>query len=399
MKRYRSSAYILLLSVLLAHLSLFPVSLTAQNLDLSFYTPPSDTDPYPLMEQTQIKNIILMIGDGMSLTPIVAARIRALGADGTLHIQRMPVTGFLNTHAADKLITDSASSATSLSSGYKTNNGMIGMLPDGTKVYTILEAARDKGMATGLVATSTITHATPASFAAHVRARSNQAAIAVDFIANRVNVILGGGREFFMPQTDHESRRLDDRNIVEEAISAGYEFVQTKAELENSNGSYVLGLFENGPLTTNAPEPTIEEMTIKAIEILSRNDNGFFLMVEGSQIDWGEHDNDGDYAIRQMLMFDLAIKRAVEFAENNGETLLVITADHETGGMTINGGELTGENLELKWTTGSHTGISVPVFAFGPHAERFMGWKDQTDIPKIFAELLNINDFPRILPR
>lgn len=361
--------------------------------DLSFYTPPVDSNPYPLVEQRQIKNIILMIGDGMSITPITAARIKVLGADGKLHIERMPVTGFINTHSVNRLITDSAASATALASGYKTNNGMIGMIPDGTKVYTILEAVRDKGMSTGLVATSTITHATPAAFAAHVRLRSNQTAIAYDIIANRVNVILGGGKSFFIPQSSRGSKRKDNLDLINEARKVGYEFVQTKSEFDAAKSDFLLGLFHIDAMTTEPPEPTLTEMTAKAIEILSRNANGFFLMVEGSQIDWAEHDNDADEAIRQMLHFDLVVKQVVDFAMENGETIVVITADHETGGMTINSGRLSGENLSIKWTTGGHTGVPVPIFAYGPHAERFMGWYDNTEVPKIFAELLRITDF------
>lgn len=362
--------------------------------DFSYYTPPSDKSTYPLVEQRQIKNIILMIGDGMSITPITAARIKVLGADGKLHIERMPVTGFINTHSANRLITDSAASATALASGYKTNNGMIGVIPDGTEVYTILEAASDKGMSTGLVAMSTITHATPAAFASHVRSRNDQAAIAYDIIAHRVNVILGGGKVFFLPQSHPDSNRRDDRNLIEEAEKAGYEFVQTKSEFDAAKGDFLLGLFHNDAMTTEPTEPTLTEMTAKAIEILSRNVNGFFLMVEGSQIDWAEHDNDADETIRQMLHFDLAVKQAVDFAMENGETIIVVTADHETGGMTINGGRLSGENLSIEWTTGSHTGVPVSIFAYGPHAERFMGWHDNTDVPKIFAELLGVTDFP-----
>lgn len=191
-------------------------------------------------------------------------------------------------------------------------------------------------MATGLVATSTITHATPAAFAAHVKERRDEATIASQLLENRVNVLMGGGKRFFLPQSEAGSKRQDERDLIAEAEKVGYSFVQTKEELKASAGDYLLGLFQLGALTTHPPEPSLAEITAKAIELLSRNEKGFFLMAEGSQIDWAGHANDPDETIRQTLLFDEAVKVALDFAVKDKHTLVIATADHETGGMGIN---------------------------------------------------------------
>ncbi len=392
-----------LLLIFMSIISCSTVQNETMNVDLSdfnFYAPSSDKSPYPLMKTVPVKNVILMIGDGMSLTQITATRVIVLGADGKLHIERMPVTGIMNHYETDEFVSGSAATATSLATGYKTNGGKIGMLPGGLPVYTILEAARDKGLSTGLVATTTITHATPAAFGAHVTSRDMEKEIAVHFIENNVNVILGGGRPMFNVQNSTmPDGRTDGRDLVQEALNLGYEYVETKDELASAAGDRILGLFSDGIMLNTPPEPTIADMTEKALEVLNRNEEGFFLMVEGSQIDWGAHDNDLAYTIREQLHFDLAIKQAVDFALSDGETLVVITGDHETGGLAIVEGtdDDSGLPVRIHWANGGHTGVPLPVFAYGPHAEKFMGWYDNTDIPKKIANILHIDDFPRII--
>jgi len=366
--------------------------------DFTFYTPPKEKTPFPLVPQRPIKNVILLIGDGMALVHIAATRTLVLGAQGRLHIELIPVTGIIDHYAADEFVSGSAATATSLATGYKTNGGMIGVLPDSTPALSILEAAQDKGMATGLVATVTITHATPAAFAAHVLDRDLEDQIAEQLLKSKVNVLLGGGRALFKPGIPgYDMTRTDGRDLTVEARNAGYEYVETKEELTAAKGDNLLGLFSDGILFNRKSEPTLAEMTDKALEILSRNENGFFLMVEGSQIDWGAHDNDIQYTIREQLHFDLAIKSVVDFAMNNGETLVVVTSDHEAGGMFISDKppNQLDRNINIQWGSTGHTGTPVPVFAYGPHAERFMGWYDNTDIPKKIAELLKISEFPR----
>ncbi|MFQ5603704.1 MAG: alkaline phosphatase [bacterium] len=345
---------------------------------------------------SSVKNIILLIGDGMGLPQINLARIKVHGAGGSLNIDKMPVVGLLKTHAADKLITDSAAAATALACGVKTRNGVISRTPDGKNAMTILEAARDKGLSTGLVATSTITHATPAVFAAHVESRRQHAEIAVQMIAAKVNILLGGGKAYFLPKSNPASKRTDDRNLLAEAQANGYKFVEIREQLGSAQSKYLLGLFQNNALTTHPPEPSLAEMTHKALNLLNRNPKGFFLMVEGSQIDWRSHDQNAEGSVEQMLLFDEAIKVARKFAEKNQNTLVLITADHETGGLTLTGGSLDGEELQTSWSTGGHTAVDVPIFAFGPHAEWFTGVYENTEVAKKMAALLNVQPLPKL---
>jgi alkaline phosphatase len=402
-------------TVLIAVFALAPVapaytlSEDVNAVDLSFYQAPTATSAYPLTGNKTVRNVIVCIGDGMGLSQITLASFKGTGLDGRLAIERMPVTGLVRTRSANSIVTDSAASGTALASGIKTNNGMIGMAPDGTAYCTILEAAKARGMATGLVVTSTISHATPASFASHVKSRTSEARIAEQLIANRVNVVLGGGRKFFLPRSDPNSARKDDRNLVAEAKEAGYVYVTTGTELQAAGHPYLLGLFQLDPLTTAANEPTLAALTQKAIQVLSQvkrkppfpffeQKAGFFLMVEGSQIDWACHINDIRHTIRQTLLFDQAVQAAVDFALRDGHTLVIVTADHETGGLTFTNPPRRSMDPTTHWSTkgsDAHTGSPVLIGAVGPRAELFAGVQDNTDIPKKIAALLKIKPFPR----
>ena len=345
--------------------------------------------------ENDVKNIILMIGDGMGLGQVTLARLEAAGQDGLLHMDTFPVTGLMRTHSANALVTDSAASGTAMACGIKTNNHMIGMDPDGKKYLSILEAAREHSMSTGLVVTSSITHATPACFAAHVESRHNETAIAKQLIDGKINVLFGGGRSFFLPA--HKGGERKDRlNLIEEAQNRGYVYISTGNEMKNTQEPFMLGLFQNNELLFDETEPSLSELTIKAIEILNANENGFFLMVEGSQIDWACHDNNKKNMIERTLAFDEAVKSVRDFAEKDGRTLVIVTADHETGGLVVLG---NGEDFKIQnqWATGGHSAMPVPVYAFGPGAFLFTGVYDNTDLAKKMAYLLNINDFPSII--
>ena len=361
------------------------------------HTSSSNSERLPLVENKKIKNVILLIADGTGIAQISSGQLNLVGPDGYLNLQRMPVTGIVKTQSSNSLITDSAAGATAYSCGLKTDNGMIAFLPDGSFCKTLLELAEEKGMSTGLVATSTITHATPASFAAHVRSRGSQAEIAEQYIESGAEVFLGGGREFFIPQDQEGSSRKDDRNLIEEFENVGYDYVSTVEEMQNSVSDKLLGLFANSGMDSENRTPTLEEMTNTALSKLQSNENGFFLMVEGSQIDWGGHGNDSEYVIREMKDFDNAVKAALEYAEKDGETLVVLTADHETGGMTMMTSSDDAQKLRVEWVTDYHTGVPVALMAYGPHAIEFSGWNDNTDIGIKIAELMNFGEFPLIL--
>ncbi len=350
----------------------------------------------PFVADTAIKNVILIIGDGTGLAQITTGQYAVAGTQGRLHMQTMPVAGFVNTTSSDNLITDSASGATAYSCGLKTYNSAIGVNPEKVPCNTLTELAAAKGMSTGLVATSTIVHATPASFAAHVEKRSFYNEIAENLSRSDVDVLLGGGRKFFLPEAEEGSARTDDENLIGIFKQNGYDYAENTDELENSSGDKVLGLFALDAIDYSPGQPSLAEMTAKAIDVLSRNEQGFFLMVEGSQIDWGGHANDVEYVIREVQRFDEAIKVILDFATADGQTLVVQTADHETGGMTLQKQHKNGNELEIQWTTGGHTGIPVPLMAYGPHATDFSGWIDNTYVGQRIAELLQLGEFPSL---
>jgi len=343
------------------------------------------------------RNIIFLIGDGMSNSIVSAARIKKGGVTGTLNLDQMPVIGLVRTSSSSHLITDSAAAATALASGYKTYNGAIGVNAEGKKVLSILEAGMARGMAAGLVATSPITHATPAAFGSHVAKRSEGNRIAEGLLANKIDLLLGGGYGFFIPKAQEGSYRDDERDLIREAREAGYAVCRTREELAAAPAGKILGLFARSSMTTEPPEPSLAEMTTEAIRQLDGRREGFFLMVEGSQIDYAAHDSELEKTLDQTLKFDEAIGVALAFARRDGRTLVVVTADHETGGLVITGGTRDGSKIDVVWAWDNHNGATVPLSAFGPGAGEFGGFKENTDIPKIFARLLGVTDFPKIL--
>ncbi len=316
------------------------------------------------------RNIILMIGDGMGVTQVTAA----MYANGNkLALEKTTHTGLMKTAASDKLITDSAAGATAFSIGKKAYNGAVGIDKDSVAHETILERAKREGLSTGLIATASLQHATPACFYAHQPSRKMFEEITDDFIKNPVDFFVAGGKKYF-------TERKDGRNLLD-SLSA--KNVTLFPEIKNISGEGKAGVFvaDEEPLSIlRGRESYLPEATKTGIQRLSKNEKGFFLMVEGSQIDWGGHDNDSDYIIEEMLEFDQAIEQALAFAEKDGNTLVIITADHETGGYAINGGKLDGSEIKAGFTTAHHTAVMVPVFAFGPGAEKFTGIYENTAI-------------------
>jgi alkaline phosphatase len=288
-----------------------------------------------------IKNVIVLIGDGMGVS--YTSAYRYLKNDPSTKIAEKSafdqyLVGQQMTYPEDpgQNVTDSASAATAMSAGIKTYNAAIAVDNDGSEVKTVLEAAKEQGKATGLVATSEITHATPASFGSHDHSRKNMNSIADDYYDEMVNgqhkvdVMLGGGVSNFV---------RNDRNLTEEFQKAGYSYVTNKEELLKDTNKQVLGLFAPGGLPKMidrpAETPSLEEMTNAAISRLSQDQDGFFLMIEGSQVDWAGHDNDIVGAMSEMEDFEKAYKAAIEFAKQDKHTLVVATADHSTGGYSI----------------------------------------------------------------
>lgn len=328
------------------------------------------------------KNIILMIGDGMGISQITAG----MYANGNkLNLERCKVIGLIKTNSEDDLITDSAAGATAFATGKKTKNGKISQsMKDSINYKTFIEYAEENNKATGIVVTSTVTHATPACFYAHFprRYEANEP-ISAQFINSGVDVLIGGGEKYF-------EKRSDGRNLYEELKSKNYTVLDTLTEDFSTEGIskmiYLYSPTQPGKLVfekgDNAPSrgPILPLATEKALEVLKKDTNGFFMMVEGSQIDWGGHNNDSPYIIREMIDFDNAIQKVLDFADQDGETLVIITADHETGGYAIIGGDLDGTNLVGGFSTLKHSAAMIPVFAYGQGAENFAGIYDNTQI-------------------
>ncbi|PGA91580.1 alkaline phosphatase [Bacillus pseudomycoides] len=289
----------------------------------------------------KIKNVIVLIGDGMGPSYMTAHRYMKDNPK-TFEMESTELDNHLvgtqKTYPEDEHqnITDSASAATAMSAGVKTYNAAIAVDNDQAEVKTVLEQAKEQGKSTGLVATSEITHATPAAFGAHDISRKNMDAIANDYFDEKINgkhkvdVLLGGGVNNFVRK---------DRNLTEEFKKSGYSYVTDREQLLNDKSDQILGLFAPGGLDKmidrNEKTPSLEEMTNAAINRLNKNDKGFFLMVEGSQIDWAGHDNDVVGAMSEMEDFEKAFKAAIEFAKKDKHTLVIATADHSTGGFSL----------------------------------------------------------------
>ena len=299
-----------------------------------------------------------------------------------LFLEHFNAIGFSKTQSANNYITDSASGATALASGVKTYNGAIGVNPDTISVKTILEELEEKGFRTGLVSTSAITHATPASFIAHQKSRNMYEEIAADFLKTDIDVIIGGGY-------NHFAERKDGKDLIKKFIAKDYKVVRSVSELEKISSGKVVALTapeHNGRVAERGNYLPFAMQ--KAIELLKTKKDGFFLMVEGSQIDWGGHENNTSYVVEEMLDLDKAIGEALKFAASDGKTLIVVTADHETGGFALLGGDMGTGMVKGGFATGGHTGIMVPVFAYGPGAEIFSGIYENTAIYEKMKKLL-----------
>ncbi|NGZ75660.1 alkaline phosphatase [Saccharibacillus alkalitolerans] len=288
-----------------------------------------------------VKNIIFLIGDGMG--PSYTAAYRYMKDKASTPLMEKTafdpyLVGMQTTYPEDEHqnITDSASAATAMSAAVKTYNAAIAVDNDKTEVKTVLEQAKENGMSTGLVATSEITHATPAAFGAHDISRKNMDAIADDYFdemiggKHKIDVMLGGGKSNFVRK---------DRDLTAEFKKAGFGYVTDRKSLLANKDGQLLGLFADGGLDKmidrTSATPSLKEMTNAAIDRLSDNDKGFFLMVEGSQIDWAGHDNDIVGAMSEMADFESAFQAAIDFAKKDGHTLVVATADHSTGGLSL----------------------------------------------------------------
>jgi alkaline phosphatase len=327
------------------------------------------------------KNIIFLIGDGMGVTQVFSG---LTANQGNLFLENCRHIGFSKTQSASDYITDSAAGGTALSCGIKTYNGAIGVNTDTLAVKTILEEAEEKGLATGLVSSSAVTHATPASFIAHQKNRGMYEEIAADFLNTDIDVFIGGGIQHF-------TKRADGKNLLVDFAKKGYQVESDIDKIKKVKKGKLVGLTADVHTARIAERGDMLPIaTETALRILDNNsgDKGFFAMIEGSQIDWGGHANSTNYIVEEMLDFDQAIGKALAFAAKDGETLVVVTADHETGGMAIIGGDMSNGMVKGEYPTTGHSAVMVPVFSYGPGAEEFMGIMENTEIHKKIKKLL-----------
>ncbi len=357
------------------------------------------------MADTYPSSIILFIGDGMGLEQIKFGSLVEFGNDSYSSILNFPFNTTVSTNNIDEETTDSAASATAISTGVKTKNGRIAMNFDGSmELTTILQIAQMNGYATGLVATCHLTHATPAAFAAHAASRGDYLNIAEDFTHADVDVLLGGGSG-----TDYLG------NYLTNFTAQGYSYLTQESEMNAINSPPVLGLFAGGSLPRmqdlleSSTVPTLSEMTAKAISLLNATNKPFFLMVEGSQIDWAGHDNDEIYLAHEVIEFEKAVRYAKNLAEQVSDLQILVTADHETGGFKVENYSAETEipfvtdsyqiqqekrtnrsqEMEVSWSTGGHTKTKVILAGYGPFTEDILSAEHHIDTFSIMRQAVD----------
>mgnify|MGYP001161214713 FL=1 len=315
-------------------------------------------------------NIILMIADGAGLSQITAAMYEN---NNKFNLENFKVVGLQKTHSANSLITDSAASGTAMACGIKTENGTIGIDTKNKSFESILEICEKKGYNSGIIVTSSIVHATPASFYAKVISRANYQEIAYQLSKSEVDFFIGGGEKHFI-------KRNDRKNLITEMRD--WEFVNDLNQFDSSTSKKV-GYFisyEEPPSLIEGRKPLLDIGLNSILKKLNSRKKPFFLLVEGSQVDWGGHDNDLEYVTKEYIEFDRAIGVALKFVEENPKTLLVVTADHETGGLAITSDQIKKLNSKVRFSTKGHTASMVPVFSKGVGSKVFSGIYDNTEI-------------------
>ena len=329
------------------------------------------------------RNIIFIIGDGFGVGQLTAMKSMLVETA----LDSFPVGGLVSTHSRSSFVTESGAGGTALSTGERVASRRIAQREDGAPLRTLLEAAKAAGKSAGAVSTSSVTHATPASFLTHASDRDREMEIAVGIARSGVDVVIGGGRRFFLP-TDAGGAREDGRNLAEEMRAAGYT-VATEPSAEFPEADRLLWLLdEDGLPPAGTRDYSLRDLVLAALSRLVRNDAGFVLMIEGSQIDWACHDNNFAQLKEELRDFDGAIAAALDFADGDGETLIVVTADHETAGLALTGAAPDGSDMKAHWISDDHTANMVPLLARGPAAERFGGLKRNDEIGRLLHALL-----------
>ncbi|MBM4264292.1 MAG: alkaline phosphatase [Deltaproteobacteria bacterium] len=355
----------------------------------------------PESSAPKARNVILLIGDGMGFSELALARLASVGPGGKLHMDHPPYLTAMTTHALDKVVTDSAASGVAMASGEKTNNHSIGVDPDGKPLSTVLEEAKASGKSTGLVSTSRITDATPAVFAAHLNVPREAIGarwendVPASYLKTGVDVMLGGGLRHWIPKSTSGSARADESDHLAAASKSGYRVARSRDELtaiEATSTTKVLGLFTPSYMSFEIDrdakrEPSLAEMTAKSLEILGRNPNGFFLMVEAGLIDVAAHAWDGATLVREVIALDAAVKVAFDYAQRRNDTLVLVTADHAAGGLSIP------EPINLKTLAAAKSSIAAMIRRLKPGMANLREiLRDQAGIDISDAEIESIRN-------
>jgi len=373
------------------------------------YAPPAQAPRAYLERGPVAKSLILFIGDGMGPEILSIAKTysdKALGE--VLNITTLSVTGTMgmaSTYSANKLVTDSAAGATALATGVKTNNGMVGESPDGQVLANLLEMAWRTGKSVGVVTTTTVTDATPASFLAHASARSAEFDIAAQIVETNATVVMGGGRAYF--RAADGGKRPDGRDLIAEAKTRGFDIAFDKDGLSAAGGKRLLGLFAEEDLPFQAERvayetPSLSEMLRKALQMLTGDPDGFVLVVEGGRIDHAEHENNLAAALGEFLELDAAIGEAMQYQESDSTLAIVVTGDHDTGAPGIAASERGYPGVDaiarllekdagfVRWLADGHVGTMVPIVARGPGEGAFEGIRDNTDVNRGMVSILGL---------
>ena len=347
-------------------------------------------------KQQKVENIIYMIGDGMGLTHVSMLELENKYAPTSF--DRADNIALTRTYSANNRVTDSAASGTALATGYKTNNGWLGITPEGEEVESIIAKAEKRNFATGLVATYAIQHATPASFYAHVKNRGDYTNITKQFMSSNIDVVLGGGIKHF----ERVFREMG-KDFQEELGKKGYKVCKTWGEIQQQTSGQVFGLIadDNMPAIEKRQPNFLADATAKSLKILSNNvkqnkHKGFVLMVEGSQIDGRSHGRDVAGILGEMRDFDKAVRVAMDFADRTPGTLVVVVADHETGGLSIPSSKtdftLPESGIGYNFGTSSHTAALIPVYLYGTGAEQVNGIMENTELSWKLQRLIGVSE-------
>ena len=357
----------------------------ARKADFSALLPASEPEEAP------VRNLIYLIGDGMGLSHVSMLMLEE-GYDAT-SFSRAQNVALITTYSANNRVTDSAAAGTALATGYKTDNGMLGVLPDSTAVESMMADAIRAGMPAGVVATSILQHATPGAFYAHVPYRRQYQRISDQLAESELTVAFGGGLKYA-----EKSEKKGGVSGIDRLRERGFLVLTDPGQLDTLSGGPAMGFFAEGhlPKMLDGRGDFLEKATRKALDILSQEaaarDKGFILMVEGSQIDLRAHDNDARGVLAEMRDFDRAVAAAMDFADRNPGTLVVVTADHETGGLSIPSADVDFERgdpgIEYDFNTRGHTATMVPVYLYGTGAERINGVLDNTELSRKLMQLV-----------